>query len=74
MGILVGQGYLVKVLEVDHYICWGTPEDYETFNYWQSFFHKCAWHPYNLEYDQTIENSMIKQLIRDCYNFNQENI
>ena len=38
---------VVKVFEVDNYICWGTPDDYETYNYWQNFFHKCNWHPYN---------------------------
>lgn len=31
-------GYNVKYLEVDKYICWGTPNDYKTFNYWKEFF------------------------------------
>lgn len=31
---LVQLGYKVKVFEIDHYVCWGTPNDYETFNYW----------------------------------------
>lgn len=34
-------GYRAKVFEVDRYIGWGTPEDYElyqnTFNYWKGF-------------------------------------
>jgi len=46
-------GLKVKVFEVDNYICWGTPDDYETYNYWQSFFHKCNWHPYSKEKDIT---------------------
>jgi len=46
IGALVNLGRRVKVFEVDHYICWGTPNDYRTFNYWEKFFHACWWHPY----------------------------
>lgn len=34
----IALGYTVKVFEVDKYICWGTPDDYETYNYWRAFF------------------------------------
>ena len=27
-----------KVFEVDQYICWGTPKDYENYDYWLSYF------------------------------------
>ena len=30
----------VKVFEVDNYICWGTPDDYKTYNYWLDFFNE----------------------------------
>jgi dTDP-glucose pyrophosphorylase len=33
-------GYKAKVFEVDHYICWGTPNDYKTFQYWEGFYKK----------------------------------
>jgi len=46
MDVLIQQGYKVKVFEIDYYIGWGTPDDYETFNYWQACFNKCNWHPY----------------------------
>jgi NDP-sugar pyrophosphorylase family protein len=46
-------GLKVVVFEVDHYICWGTPNDYRTYNYWQSFFDKCQWHNYSIEKDIT---------------------
>ena len=39
-------GLKVKVFEVKNYICWGTPNDYKTYLYWQTFFDKCSWHPY----------------------------
>jgi hypothetical protein len=42
----ISLGLNVKVFEVDNYICWGTPDDYETYNYWKNFFSKCEWHPY----------------------------
>jgi bifunctional N-acetylglucosamine-1-phosphate-uridyltransferase/glucosamine-1-phosphate-acetyltransferase GlmU-like protein len=49
----ITRGLRVKVFEVEHYICWGTPDDYETYCYWLRFFHQCAWHPYGIEKDST---------------------
>ncbi len=40
-------GLKVKVFQVENYICWGTPDDYETYVYWQTFFDKCSWHSYS---------------------------
>jgi NDP-sugar pyrophosphorylase family protein len=34
----IKSGLNVKVFEVDHYICWGTPDDYQTYNYWKEYF------------------------------------
>ena len=31
-------GYRVAIFEIDKYICWGTPDDLETYQYWESFF------------------------------------
>jgi len=42
----IKSGLKVKVFQVKNYICWGTPDDYETYLYWQQFFDKCWWHPY----------------------------
>ena len=39
-------GYKVKNFEIDNYICWGTPNDLKTYQYWQRFFNKVDWHPY----------------------------
>ena len=33
-------GLNVKVFEVEDYICWGTPEDLKTYNYWNEHFKK----------------------------------
>lgn len=54
IGELAHLGYSCRVFEVDHYICWGTPDDYKTFQYWQGFFHQCPWHPYRVEKDRTL--------------------
>jgi|TARA_B100000035_G_scaffold150163_1_gene127987 NDP-sugar pyrophosphorylase family protein len=44
-------GYTVKNFEVDHYICWGTPDDLNTYRYWQNFFNAVNWHPYDYRKD-----------------------
>jgi NDP-sugar pyrophosphorylase family protein len=44
-------GLVVKVFEVKHYVCWGTPNDYKAFLYWQTFFDHCDWHPYKKALD-----------------------
>ena len=49
----IAQGLRVKVFEVENYICWGTPDDYETYCYWRRFFNKSTWHPYSIDHDIT---------------------
>jgi NDP-sugar pyrophosphorylase family protein len=44
-------GYIVKNFEIDEYICWGTPNDLKTYKYWQTFFNKVNWHPYEYTKD-----------------------
>ncbi len=73
MGELIKLGFNVRVFEVDDYICWGTPDDYETFIYWQSFFHKVDWHPYSLEKDITVNQDKLKELDEQYKIFKQEN-
>ena len=49
----IKHGLKVKVFEVKNYICWGTPNDYKTYLYWQQFFHNCVWHSYKIKNDIT---------------------
>jgi hypothetical protein len=51
MNFLVEAGLKVRVFEIDHYICWGTPNDLKTFEYWQKFFDQHALHPYKIAKD-----------------------
>lgn len=47
----ISLGYKVKNFEIDNYICWGTPNDLKTYEYWQRFFDKVDWHPYEFSKD-----------------------
>ena len=47
----ISLGYKCHVFYVNHYLCWGTPNDLKTFEYWQSCFHKYHNHPYAYELD-----------------------
>jgi NDP-sugar pyrophosphorylase family protein len=38
---LCKRGVKVKVFVVDHYLCWGTPNDYKTYLYWDEHFSGC---------------------------------
>lgn len=62
IGELAQMGYDVKPFLVDDYICWGTPNDLKTFEYWQSFFHKVDWHPYALDKDPNVDLSALASL------------
>jgi hypothetical protein len=55
IGELAEMGYHCNVFQIDDYICWGTPDDLRTFEYWQEFFHKCSWHPYKIQADKTAD-------------------
>ena len=37
---LIKKGYKIKIFDVDYYLCWGTPNDYKTYNYWLEYFTK----------------------------------
>ncbi len=38
MNNAVAMGLPVTVFEIDQYICWGTPNDLQTYNYWRDYF------------------------------------
>ena len=51
---VIAMGKNSTMFEIDYYICWGTPNDLKTFEYWQSCFHKWHSHPYRLNLDHNI--------------------
>ena len=72
MGVLIDMDFKVAVFEVDAYIGWGTPNDYETFKYWQSYFHKTPNHPYSLELDPSVNKSRASDVKAPFYRFRQD--
>ena len=58
----IALGLQCRLFEVDSYLCWGTPNDLRTFEYWQSCFHKWASHPYRMELDRRIPPGAIDAL------------
>lgn len=72
INILVEQKLKVKVFEVDHYAAWGTPDELKTYEYWQSYFHKCNDHPYSLEIDPAVNKSKTNELNKKYRKFSQK--
>jgi NDP-sugar pyrophosphorylase family protein len=72
MAVLIDIGLKVVVFEVDAYVGWGTPDDYETFRYWQSFFHKNSNHPYIIENDFSVNMDKVEEIKDRFYRFRQE--
>jgi len=72
MGILDAINLKGTVLECD-YESWGTPNDYKTYCYWQSFFHKASFHPYSINLDPMFPEDQRKKWIAQAYDFKQEN-
>ena len=66
---MVESGLDVRSFEVDHYICWGTPNDLRTFQYWQRFFDRWPYHPYSINSDPTVDAGAIDNLNREFDRF-----
>ena len=61
-------GYKCVIFNVDKYICWGTPDDLTTFEYWQFCFHEWHSHSYRLEKDTNIQKSNLDKVKKDLSN------
>ncbi len=51
INIAIELGFKVVYFEIDFFLCWGTPNDLRTYNYWQECFDKWEEHPYKKEID-----------------------
>jgi NDP-sugar pyrophosphorylase family protein len=49
IDVLVEQGRPVRIFDVEHYICFGTPDDVLTYEYWHTYLRKVSHHPYSKE-------------------------
>lgn len=59
----IALGLNVRLFEADAYLCWGTPDELRTFQYWQACFHKWPSHPYRLEKDADIPAGALKDML-----------
>lgn len=66
----IKKGYKCVFYNADYFICWGTPNDLKTFEYWQSCFHKWNAHKYSIENDRYFNNQELSSYINRIYNFN----
>jgi bifunctional N-acetylglucosamine-1-phosphate-uridyltransferase/glucosamine-1-phosphate-acetyltransferase GlmU-like protein len=44
--VLLEQGRHARVFDAQHYICFGTPDDVRSYEYWAAYFDKVPHHPY----------------------------
>ena len=58
----IALGLQCHLFEADSYLCWGTPNDLRTFEYWQSCFHKWTSHPYRLGLDGRVPSDQVDAL------------
>ena len=65
----IDMGFVCKLFEVSSFLCWGTPNDLKTFEYWQSCFHKWDQHPYRMRKDIRIESDKLEKLEKRAYSF-----
>ncbi|MGZ5121135.1 MAG: NTP transferase domain-containing protein [Burkholderiales bacterium] len=47
--VLIEQARAVRILPLKHYVCFGTPDDVRTYEYWESYFRNAPHHPYRGE-------------------------
>lgn len=55
-------GLRCVIFEVDSYLCWGTPNDLRTFEYWQGCFDQWKYHSYELAKDWMVDIDAVEQL------------
>jgi hypothetical protein len=53
----IAMGLRCVIFEIESYICWGTPNDLKTFEYWQDCFSNWKSHPYMIEKDKNFCNN-----------------
>lgn len=58
----IALGLRVRLFEIDGYPGWGTPDDLNVFEYWQSCFHKWPSSPYSLSKDRHVPEAEVAAL------------
>lgn len=69
LNLAIEAGLSVHLLNVRHYIGWGTPDELRSFEYWQSCFHKMTRHCYRLDRDARVPRAAVAELEQRCLPF-----
>lgn len=59
---LLAAGHRTRAFEVGHYHGWGTPEEHQTYGYWQGFFHREPGVAYTLGADPSVAPGAVAEL------------
>ena len=51
INIAIKKGLNIKYFEVDSFLCWGTPNELKTYEYWQDCFDSWELHNYKKKFD-----------------------
>jgi hypothetical protein len=58
--VLVEQGRRALIFDVAHYLCFGTPDDVRSYEFWAAYFDRAEHHPYQLSAVQPVLNGRVK--------------
>jgi bifunctional N-acetylglucosamine-1-phosphate-uridyltransferase/glucosamine-1-phosphate-acetyltransferase GlmU-like protein len=68
LAILIESGYRTRALDVEHYVCYGTPDDVRTFEYWEGWFRGNPDHAYaKPEQGMESRNDADNAALIDCF-------
>jgi NDP-sugar pyrophosphorylase family protein len=48
IDVLLEQGRRARLFDVEHYICFGTPDDVRCYEWWANYFRRASHHPYRV--------------------------
>ena len=54
--VLLERGRRAKLFDVRHYICFGTPDDVRSFEFWATYFDQATHHPYRSAQNPSFED------------------
>jgi bifunctional N-acetylglucosamine-1-phosphate-uridyltransferase/glucosamine-1-phosphate-acetyltransferase GlmU-like protein len=54
--LLLERGRRVKLFDVEQYICFGTPDDVRSYEFWATYFHQAPHHPYRRAHASPVED------------------
>lgn len=62
----IALGLRVVWMEADAFPCWGTPDEYRTYRYWQTCFDAWSGHPYSIRADASLPSAAAVDLATDA--------